>query len=289
MFASIYQEQSVPGLEVEVINLIGTLPRCLPTSRFLFPSVISFSWWCYFQTSLSSSHASLVICPNLPSLHSLPLLYLLLFHPSLSYYLCLFISHLFSAAGTLWSLQSSRGIETSIAARDRDRTDKIKGGEREREKRKSVAPTQSHTDRSVLTAHTHAHLRLIGLTAFTLTERQLDSQTLLLTQMPGTIVFQHIHDSSAIGILSPPTLTTTTLLLSLLSLSLPPCCLVWCLGFIFARSCCFVWSVTVDGCCGAAPLCSAAMYTVGGLQFWKHAHISSSEQMEVLLYVKSQL
>lgn len=172
---------------------------------------------------------------------------------------------------------------------ERSRPDRQDKRGRKRQKRKTVALTQSHTDRSVLTAHTHAHLCLIGLTAFTLRERQLDSQTLLLTQMPGTIVFQHIHDSSAIGILSPPTTTSTTLLLLFLSLFLPPCCLVWCLGFIFARSCCFVWSVTVDGCCGAAPLCSTAVSTVGGLQLWKHAHVSSSEQTEVLLYVKSQL
>lgn len=88
----VYQEQSVLGLEVEVISLIGTRSSSLPTS---LPLLLSSLLMMLFS-AVSSLSPSLVICPNLSPFHSFSAP-----SPSVSCYLSLFISHLFSAAGSL--------------------------------------------------------------------------------------------------------------------------------------------------------------------------------------------
>lgn len=64
----VYPEQSVLGLEVEVISLIGTLSHSLPTyPPFLLPSL---SLLMMLFSAISSVSPSLVICPNLSPFHS---------------------------------------------------------------------------------------------------------------------------------------------------------------------------------------------------------------------------
>lgn len=142
------EEQSVLGLEVEVISLIGSLPCSLPTSPLLplsslspnyviFSHLLPLSLPCYLSQSFSFS---LFLSST----------------PSLSCYLPLFISHLFSAAGCLWSLQSTQGIQTSIARGDRDRRDEIR--EREKEKRwEKLSHWLRVTLITVSWQHTRAH------------------------------------------------------------------------------------------------------------------------------------
>lgn len=164
------------GLEVEVISLIGTLPTALPSPPLSprLPSVISFCSAGVIFSHLLPSLPPLLSAPNLPPF----LFFLTLFSPpspSFSCCLSLFISHLFSAAGCLWSLQSTQGIETSISGRrgERSRPDRQDKRERERERRWEKL---SHRLRVTLItvswqrAHTHTltFLWLIALTAFTL-------------------------------------------------------------------------------------------------------------------------
>ncbi len=184
----VYQEQSVLGLEVEVISLIGTLPCSLPTS----PSVISLSLSLSLSppmmlfSAVHSLSPSLVICPDRSPFHS--------FSPRLrhSLVICPFSFHtcFLQQGPSVISSKRTGGIETSIAGRDRGRRDKIREGEREKEMRKTVALTQSHTDHSLLTTHTHMHtlLWLIGQHLH-LESDNLTAKPLLLTQMPDTIVF----------------------------------------------------------------------------------------------------
>lgn len=151
------------GLEVEVIRLIGTLPPHSPPHR---------SPPAFLLSSLSALPVlfSAISSPLSPPCY-LPLIFLLFFFfltlfsppsPSFSCYLSLFISHLFSAAGCLWSLQSTQGIETSISGRrgERSRPDRQDKRERERERRWEKL---SHRLRVTLItvswqrAHTHTH------------------------------------------------------------------------------------------------------------------------------------
>lgn len=90
--------------------------------------------------------------------------------------------------------------------------------------------------------------------------------------MPDVIVFFFCHFLTAPqwAFYFPPLVSCSR---SCLCFTSPPCCLVWCLGFIFAQSCCFVWSVMADGCWGAAPLPCAVMslLTVSGRWFLESA------------------
>lgn len=150
----VYREQSVLGLEVEVISLIGTLPPslsfCHLSLLMMLFSAISPSPPYLFSSSLLFSprlHHSLVICP-------------------FSFHTC------FRQRAVLWSLQSTRGESRHRLRGERSRPDRLDKREKRWEK-------VSHWLRVVLITvswrHTHTHmhtlLRLIGLTAFTLREQ----------------------------------------------------------------------------------------------------------------------
>lgn len=139
------------------LSPLTPLPTALPPPSFCHLFLLCR---CYFQPSPPLS-PPLLSAPNLPPF----LFFLTLFSPpspSFSCYLSLFISHLFSAAGCLWSLQSTQGIETSISGRrgERSRPDRQDKRERERERRWEKL---SHRLRVTLItvswqrAHTHTH------------------------------------------------------------------------------------------------------------------------------------
>lgn len=141
----VYRGQSVLGLEVEVISLIGTLSSSLPTSLSPSPPALLMKLFSVISSLpyyLSQSFSFSLLLSSTPSL---------------SCYLSLFISHLFSAAGCLWSLQSTRGIETSIARRDRERSDKIREREKRDEEKKRCTDSESHWSQALDNTHTHAH------------------------------------------------------------------------------------------------------------------------------------
>lgn len=148
------KEQSVLGLRVGVISLIGTCPRSFSPS----PSVISLLMMLF--SAIASLSPSPAICPNILPVHSFSISFLL----SVPFHFTLVFSSSLSVISSKHT--GNRGID----CRERSRPGRQDEKERE-EMRKPVALTQNHTDHSLLTAHMHTFLWLIGLTAFTLRER----------------------------------------------------------------------------------------------------------------------